>query len=170
MMMTTIAIAPRVFDPSVGPLTPVDPDFVEKARLDYLAVTKLILTNSSAHVVWIRPPLINPYWLDIDSEPRDPAVHSVMEALMGELATAYADRVILLDLRTWLEKQGLDHDESIRPDGIHFGPRVPGSRPALAWTATGDRGGARTRIGGRTVTDKHLVDVLFPNEHDWDDE
>ncbi len=123
MMMTTIPdIAPRLFDPSVGPLTPVDPDFVTKARIDYQAVTKLILTNSSAHVVWIKPPLINPYWMDIDSEARDPVVHSVMEAVMGELATAYADRVILLDLRTWLEKQGLDQDPSIRPDGIHFGP------------------------------------------------
>lgn len=123
VMMTTIPdIAPRVFDPSVGPLTPVDLDFVKQARIDYLAVTNLILTNSSAHVVWIKPPLINPYWMDIDSEARDPVVHNVMEVVMGELATAYPDRVALLDLRTWLEKQGLDQDHSIRPDGIHFGP------------------------------------------------
>jgi peptidoglycan/LPS O-acetylase OafA/YrhL len=123
VMMTTIPdIAPRVFDPSVGPLTPVDLDFVKQARIDYLAVTNLILTNSSAHVVWIKPPLINPYWMDIDSEARDPVVHSVMEVVMGELATAYPDRVALLDLRTWLEKHGLDQDHSIRPDGIHFGP------------------------------------------------
>jgi peptidoglycan/LPS O-acetylase OafA/YrhL len=122
MMMTTIPdVAPRVFEPSVGPLTPVDPDFVKQARIDYLAVTNLILTNSSAHIVWINPPLINPYWVDIDSEARDPVVHSVMEEVMGELVTAYPDRVALLDLRTWLEKQGLDQDHSIRPDGIHFG-------------------------------------------------
>jgi hypothetical protein len=122
MMMTTIPdIAPRVFDPSVGPLSPVDLDFVEQARIDYLAITNLILTNSSAHIVWINPPLIDPYWMDIDSEARDPVVHSAMEVVMGELVTAYPDRVALLDLRTWLEQQGLDQDHSIRPDGIHFG-------------------------------------------------
>jgi peptidoglycan/LPS O-acetylase OafA/YrhL len=123
MMMTTIPdIAPRVFDSSVGPLTPVDLGFVKQARVDYLAVTNLILTNSSAQIVWIKPPLINPYWMDIDSEARDPVVHSVMEAVMSELVTAYPDRVELLDMRSWLEKQGLDKDHSIRPDGLHFGP------------------------------------------------
>jgi peptidoglycan/LPS O-acetylase OafA/YrhL/lysophospholipase L1-like esterase len=123
MMMTTIPdIAPRVFDPSVGPLTPVDPDFVTLARIDYLAVTNLILANSSAHIVWIKPPNINPYWKDIDSEARDPVVHSVMEGVMGELVTAYPERVALLDMRTWLAQQGLDQDPSIRPDGVHFGP------------------------------------------------
>jgi hypothetical protein len=122
MMMTTIAdVAPRVFDPSVGPLSPVDLDFVERARIDYLAVTNLILANSSAHVVWIKPPLTNAYWMDIDSEARDPVVHSAMEVVMADVVTAYPARVALLDLRTWLEDQGLDQDQSIRPDGIHFG-------------------------------------------------
>ena len=123
MMMTTLPdILPRVFDPSVGPLTPVDPRFVEQARVDYLAVTNLILTNSAAHVVWIKPPLINPYWMDVDSESRDPVMHSVMEGVMSEVVAAYPDRTVLLDLRTWLEEQALDHDHSVRPDGIHFGP------------------------------------------------
>ena len=123
MMMTTMPdILPRVFDPSVGPLTPVDSDFVQQARLDYLAVINLILANSSAHVVFIKPPLINPYWMDVDSESRDPVVHSVMEGLMGELVAAYPDRLLLLDMRTWVENHGLDQDHAIRPDGIHFGP------------------------------------------------
>ena len=123
VMMTTIPdIVPRVFDPSVGPLTPVDVDFVQRARIDYLAVTNLILTTSSAHIVWIRPPLIDPYWMDIDSEARDPVVHSVMEEVMADLVTKHPDRVALLDMRTWLENAGLDQDHSIRPDGVHFGP------------------------------------------------
>jgi peptidoglycan/LPS O-acetylase OafA/YrhL len=123
MMMTTLPdILPRVFDKSVGPMTPMDPGFVDRARSDYLNVTDLILTNSSAHIVWVKPPLVNPYWMDIDSEPRDPIVHRVMEDVMGELVTAQPDRVTLLDLRTWMEQQGLDQDHSIRPDGMHFCP------------------------------------------------
>ena len=123
VMMTTIPdIAPRVFNPSVGPLTPVDVDFVQRARIDYSAVTNLILTTSAAHIVWIRPPLINPYWMDIDSEARDPVVHSVMEQVMADLVTEHPDRVVLLDMRTWLENERLDQDHSIRPDGVHFGP------------------------------------------------
>ena len=123
MMMTTMPdILPRVFDPAVGPLTPVDSDFVQQARRDYLAVINLILTNSSAHVVFIKPPLINPYWMDVDSESRDPVVHGVMERLMVELVAEHPDRLLLLDMRAWLEDHGLDQDHAVRPDGIHFGP------------------------------------------------
>ncbi len=123
VMMTTLPdVLPRVFEPSVGALTPVDPDFVQQARLDYLVVTNLILSNSSAKVVFIKPPLINPYWMDLESESRDPVVHAVLEGVMGEVVAAYPGRSELLDLRTWLEDNGLDQDHAIRPDGIHFGP------------------------------------------------
>ena len=108
--------------PRLGPLTPVDSDFVQQARRDYVAVINLILTSSSAHVVFIKPPLINPYWMDVDSESRDPVVHGVMERLMGELVAEHPDRLLFLDMRAWLEGHGLDQEHAVRPDGIHFGP------------------------------------------------
>ncbi len=123
VMMTTLPdVLPRVFEPSVGPLTPVDPDFVQHARLDYQVVTNLILGNSSAKVVFIRPPLINPYWMDLESESRDPVVHAVLEGVMGDVVAAHPGRSELLDMQTWLEGNGLDQDQAVRPDGIHFGP------------------------------------------------
>ena len=108
MMMTTIPdIAPRVFDRRSDP----SPRWTSTSSTGAGRLPgrhELDPDNSSAHIVWIKPPLINPYWMDIDSETRDPVVHSVMEGVMGELVTAYPDRVALLDMRTWLEEQGLD--------------------------------------------------------------
>ena len=144
MMMTTVPdVAPRVFDPSVGPLTPVDPDFVEKARIDYLAVTKLILTNSSAHIVWIKPPLINPYWVDIESE----TARSGRARCDGGGDGGVGDRI----RRPGHTARPADVDGETGPrsrpvdsPGRHSlrSRRFPGSRRAMAWTGTGDRGDA----------------------------
>lgn len=123
MLMTTIRdVEPRVFEASEGPLTPLDSRFVNRARVDYAAITDLILTTSTAHVVWIKPPLIDPYWKGGQSPANDPVAHSVMEVLMGGMVFWHEDRVVVLDLRSWLEQVGLAGDHDVRPDGIHFSP------------------------------------------------
>jgi len=123
MLMTTIRdVEPRVFEDSEGPLTPLDSRFVNRARVDYAAITDLILTTSTAHVVWIKPPLIDPYWKGNQTSVNDPVAHSVMEVLMGGTVFWHEDRVVVLDLRTWLEQAGLANDQAVRPDGIHFTP------------------------------------------------
>jgi len=35
---------------------------------------------------------------------------------------SHPDRVVVLDLRSWLEQAGLATDQAVRPDGIHFTP------------------------------------------------
>ena len=123
MLMTTSSdVATRVFDAGEGPLTPRDARFVDRARVDYQAITDEILTRSTAHVVWIKPPLVDPYWQGVESAVTDRVAHSVMEVLMGGMTTWHADRVELLDLRTWFERAGLAEDHDVRPDGIHFDP------------------------------------------------
>jgi hypothetical protein len=72
--------------------------------------------------VWIKPPLIDPYWKGKHSAATDPVAHSVMEVLMGGTVFWHEDRVAVFDLRTWLEDAGLASDRSVRPDGIHFTP------------------------------------------------
>ena len=123
MLMTTIRdVEPRVFEDSEGPLTPLDSRFVNRARVDYAAIRDLILTTSNAHVVWIKPPLIDPFWNGNALPANDPVAHSVMEVLMGGMVFWHEDRVVVLDLRTWLEQAGLARDHAVRPDGIHFDP------------------------------------------------
>ena len=123
MLMTTIRdVEARVFEDSEGPLTPLDLRFVNRARVDYAAITDEILTTSTAHVVWVKPPLIDPYWKGGQSPATDPVAHSVMEVLMGGMVFSHPDRVVVLDLRSWLEQAGLAGDHAVRPDGIHFTP------------------------------------------------
>ena len=123
MRATLPDVVHHVFEPSVGALTPVDPDFVQQARLDYLAVTNLILSSSSAHVVFIKPPLINPYWMDLDSESRDPVVHAVLEGVMGEVVAAYPGCVRSCSTcGRGSRTTGSTKPPPSRPDGIHFGP------------------------------------------------
>ena len=121
MLMTTIRdVEPRVFDSAEGALTPRDPRFVNRVRGDYLAITNMILTTSSAHVVWIKPPAIDPYWMNLDVAQRDVIAHSTMAVLMGAATFGHRDRVIVLDLGGWLETAGLAENHTTRPDGIHF--------------------------------------------------
>ena len=121
MLMTTIRdVEPRVFDSAEGALTPRDPRFVNRVRGDYVAMTNLILATSSAHVVWIKPPAIDPYWMNLDVPQRDVIAHSTMAVLMGAATIGHRDRAIVLDLGAWLETAGLAEDHATRPDGIHF--------------------------------------------------
>ena len=121
MLMTTIRdVEPRVFDSAEGALTPRDPRFVNRVRGDYVAITNMILSASSAHVVWIKPPAIDPYWMNLDVPQRDVVAHSMMAVLMGAATIGHRDRAIVLDLGAWLETAGLAEDHATRPDGIHF--------------------------------------------------
>ena len=123
MLMTTIRdVEPRIFDQAQGPLTPVDHVFLTHALPDYLAIENLILDNSAAHVAWIRPPAIHPYWTGEVQPSMDPWAHAAIEQVMVTVTAVHPDRVAVIDLRAWFEQEGLDDDRDYRPDGIHEGP------------------------------------------------
>ena len=123
MLMTTIRdVEPRIFDEAEGALTPVDHAYLTRALPDYLAIENLILDNSTAHVAWIRPPAINPYWTDRVQPSMDPDAHAAIEHVMATVTAVHPDRVTVIDLRAWFEQEGLDDDHDYRPDGIHEGP------------------------------------------------
>ncbi|MCU1364574.1 MAG: putative acyltransferase, partial [Ilumatobacteraceae bacterium] len=112
-------VLPRVFDPAVGYLTPLDHDFLTRAYPDYLAIEEYILDHSDAHVAWIRPPEINPFWVDREMPARDPAAHASIEHVMATVAAVHPERAVVLDLRAWMEQVGVADDPAYRPDGIH---------------------------------------------------
>ena len=123
MLMVTIRdVEPRVFDPAKGPLTPLDHDYVVHAVPDYLAIENLVLDNSTAHVAWVRPPAIHPYWSGAVLASMDPGAHAAIEHVMATVTAEHPERAAVIDLRAWFEQEGLDQDQDYRPDGMHEGP------------------------------------------------
>jgi hypothetical protein len=120
MLMNTVNdVLPRAFDDSGTLLTPIDHEFLTRAIPDYLTLEEFILDNSTAHVAWIRPPAIDPYWLDKTMPARDPVSRSTIDHVMTTVIAVHPGRATVIDLRTWLEQQGLADDHEYRPDGIH---------------------------------------------------
>ncbi len=112
--------APRQWSESEGELTPHDNAFLVRLSRDYEAITREIVATSDARVVWIRPPKGDSWWLDLDSPFSDESAHEIVEGVMHRVAEANTRRVEVLDLRTWMESDGVALDHAARPDGLHF--------------------------------------------------
>jgi len=119
LFMTSRDIDPRSWDG--GPvLTLRDAEFREHVALDYRAMTDEALRLTPATVVWVRPPIADPYWLANPETFHNPEMHRLLDAVRSEVVASYPDRVELLDLRAWSEQTRLDEDRGARPDGIHL--------------------------------------------------
>jgi peptidoglycan/LPS O-acetylase OafA/YrhL len=119
LYVTSRDVEDHVF-PDDGLIGPLDAAYQARLASDYRALTDRILAESAAHVVWVRPPRVNPFWLGQGSVMSDEARHAIVDATMADLAAAYPARVHLLDLRTWTEQAGIDDDRTMRPDGLHW--------------------------------------------------
>ncbi|MCU1395644.1 MAG: putative acyltransferase [Ilumatobacteraceae bacterium] len=120
MLMTTINdVLPRQFAAGGTYLAPTDHEFLTHAIPDYLAIEEMILDTSTAHVAWVRPPTIDPYWVDHTMPARDPGAHWVIDHVMTTVAAVHPARAAVIDLRAWMEQVGAETDLSYRPDGIH---------------------------------------------------
>ena len=112
--------APRRWSKSEGELTPHDDAFLMRLIHDYDAIAHEIVTTSDARVVWIRPPKGDSWWLNLDPQFLDESAHEIVEGVMHRVAEANPSRVEVLDLRTWMESDGIALDHAARPDGLHF--------------------------------------------------
>ncbi len=112
--------APRRWSAAEGELTPHDPAFLMRLNQDYRAITNQIVASSSARVVWVRPPQGNSYWLGEENAFTDDSAHAIVEDVIRQVVAESAGRAELLDLRAWMESDGVALDHSARPDGLHF--------------------------------------------------
>ena len=122
MMVTARDIAPRVWNDADGLLDPSDPRYVAALRHDYQAITDLILSTTAARVVWIRQPTVNPYWMNQPSVLVSPVLQAIRADVVTDTVAANASRSQVLDLRAWMEADGVAADHDARPDGLHFAP------------------------------------------------
>jgi hypothetical protein len=72
--------------------------------------------------VWIRQPDTDPYWLGEPNPFTDPELIGIREDVIRETIAERPERAQLLDLRAWMEANGLALDHEARPDGLHFAP------------------------------------------------
>lgn len=122
LMVTARDISPRTWSAAEGELTTADPLFVSRLEHDFSAIQRLITSSSSAQVVWIRPPHVDPYWAHVESPVTDDHAHAVVDAAMTKVIGENSSRAELLDLRAWTENDGISFLHSARPDGLHFTP------------------------------------------------
>jgi peptidoglycan/LPS O-acetylase OafA/YrhL len=102
-------------------LAPVD--FTDRIDADYRSLTDTLLEVGVAEVVWLEMPVPNQNWKanDLDA---DRARFGLLRAAMDRLAESVPERVSVVDLESWLAGEGLDTDQELRPDGIHFTPEA----------------------------------------------
>jgi hypothetical protein len=122
MMVSSRDVVPRQWTDDEGLLDPRDARYVARIESGYEAVSQLILSNTSARIVWIRAPVIDAYWLGKPHPFTDPELVQIREDVMRGTIRDHSDRAQLLDLRSWMEATGLALDHQARPDGLHFSP------------------------------------------------
>lgn len=123
LMSTSWDLLNRRWD-GVTMLTPLDAEYADRLAIDFAAVTDDLLAAGSGSVAWIRPPIPNVLWMNQGTGQEDPARHAVTAAIYDDLATTRAGDVGVIALDDWLIDEGLDDDESVRPDGVHWDPEA----------------------------------------------
>ncbi len=78
--------------------------------------------SPAGSVAWVRPPIPNVWWMNQGTGQEDPARHAVANSIYEALAAQRPDEVGVVALDQWLIDEGLDDDESVRPDGVHWDP------------------------------------------------
>jgi hypothetical protein len=112
--------APRRWGAAQTELTPHDPAYLMRLNHDYRAITNEVIATTSAKVIWIRPPAGNSYWANLQTPFTDESAHAIVENVMTQVVNESAGRAELLDLRSWMERDGIAFDHAARPDGLHL--------------------------------------------------
>lgn len=123
LMTTSWDVLARRWDggPSLGP---TDAEYAARLGIDFATITDRLLEAGAGVVVWIRHPLPNVFWLNGGQGQEDPVLQGVLYQAMDDVAAARPDRVVVVDLASWVDAAGLADDHEVRPDGVHWSPEA----------------------------------------------
>lgn len=121
LMSTSWDLLERRWD-GVTALDPFDAEFVERLDADVALLTDSLLAAGAGSVAWIRPPIPNIWWMSRGGGQEDPTWHAVTNAAYDRVSTERPGEVSVIALDDWIVEQGLDDDETVRPDGVHWDP------------------------------------------------
>lgn len=117
-LMTSVwDIVNRRFDDATT-VTPTDSEMIERIESELTDLTERLLERGAASVVWIAPPFIENEFTD------GRARNQVLVDAMNAVATQNPTRVHVVDLPGFLADTGMDTDDDVRPDGVHFTPEA----------------------------------------------
>src|SRR5262249_22097021 len=98
------------------------PVFATHLADDYTKETDALLGLGAGSVAWIVPPIPNVWWANQTTGQADPARHAVLRSVIDGIAASHPGKVGVVDLRKYLEDNGLATDHDVRPDGVHLDP------------------------------------------------
>jgi hypothetical protein len=122
LLSTSRDLLDRRWSDDEGTIDPSDERYMQRITRDYNRIA-LLVTSSGATALFVRAPLVDPYWLGRETMFNDPGRRAIVDDTMARLAVA-GGPVRLLDLRAWVEGNGLAESHDARPDGVHWAPDV----------------------------------------------
>ncbi len=121
VMVTSWDIIDRRWDTEAG-LTPFDDQFVVRLEGAYDQLRLSLEYAGAGRVAFARHPIPDVYWLPAVDAQEEPARHAVLYGVYERLAVD--ERVEVIELDRWFSANGLDRDQSVRPDGVHPTPEA----------------------------------------------
>jgi len=122
LMTTTRDLVDRRWSDEEGTIDPFDARYQQRIERDYSGIAELI-TASGATAIFVRGPLVDPYWLGRETMSNYEERRALVDDVMERLATP-GGAVRVLDLRAWVEGNGLAASHDVRPDGMHWTPQA----------------------------------------------
>jgi hypothetical protein len=122
LMSTTRDLADRRWSDAEGVIDPFDEPYQQRINRDYARIADQV-TASGATAIFVRGPLVDPYWLGRDTMPDYRERRALVDSVMEQLATP-AGAVRVVDLRAWVEANGIANNHDARPDGMHWTPQA----------------------------------------------
>jgi peptidoglycan/LPS O-acetylase OafA/YrhL len=122
LLSTSRDLLDRRWSDAEGTIDPFDERYRQRLEHDYDRIADLI-TSAGATALFVRAPLVDPYWLGRETMFNDPHRRAIVDGAMERLAVA-GTAVRVLDLRAWVEANGLAGSHDARPDGVHWTPEA----------------------------------------------
>jgi hypothetical protein len=122
LLSTSRDLLDRRWSDAEGTIDPFDERYRQRLEHDYDRIADLI-TSAGATALFVRAPLVDPYWLGRETMFNDPDRRAIVDGAMERLAVA-GTAVRVLDLRAWVEANGLAGSHDARPDGVHWTPEA----------------------------------------------
>ncbi|MGH9132662.1 MAG: acyltransferase family protein, partial [Ilumatobacteraceae bacterium] len=121
LLSTSRDLLDRRWSDDEGTIDPFDARYQHRLDRDYARISELV-TDAGATALFVRGPLVDPYWLGRETMFNDPERRAIVDDVMEQLAASADGSVGVLDLRAWVESNGIAASHDARPDGVHWAP------------------------------------------------
>ena len=105
-------------------LHPRAAEFRDRLDADYRALVDDVIASGAENVVFVEPPIPNPFWLDRDDPVETGERFGILDTTQRTIAAEQPSRASMVSFATWFTDTGYDDDQDLRPDGVHLSPEA----------------------------------------------